>query len=43
MTDKEHIALTVWRLQQLEEGETIDPIAYRWLADAIELLKRLGN
>jgi hypothetical protein len=41
MNKYEQAILAAWRLQQLQEGDTIDPIAARWLAEAIELLKEL--
>ena len=43
MTKYEQAILAAWRLQQIQEGDTVDPIAARWLAEAIELLKQLGK
>jgi len=43
MTKYEQAILAAWRLQQIQEGDTVDSIAARWLAEAIELLKELSK
>ena len=43
MTKYEQAILAAWRLQQLQEGDVIDVIAARWLAETIELLKELAK
>jgi len=43
MTKYEQAILAAWRLQQIQQGDTVDPIAARWLAEAIELLKELAK
>jgi hypothetical protein len=43
MTKHEQAILAAWRLQQIQQGDTVDPIAARWLADAIKLLKELSK
>ena len=43
MTKYEQAILAAWRLQQIQEGDTVDSIAARWLVEAIELLKELAK
>jgi hypothetical protein len=43
MNKYEQAILAAWRLQQIHEGDTVDHIAAKWLAEAIELLKELGK
>lgn len=43
MNKYEQAILAAWRLQQIQKGDTVDAIAARWLAEAIELLKELGK
>jgi len=43
MNKYEQAILAAWRLQQIHEGDTVDPIAAAWIAQAIELLKLLGK
>lgn len=43
MTKYEQAILAAWRLQQIHQGDVVDVIAARWLAEAIELLKDLGK
>ena len=43
MNQYEQAILAAWRLQQIQEGDLVDVIAARWLAEAIELLKELGK
>lgn len=43
MTKYEQAILAAWRLQQIHEGDVVDVIAARWLAEAIELLKELSK
>jgi hypothetical protein len=43
MNQTEQAILAAWRLQQIQEGDTIDPIAARWIAETIELLKLLAK
>ena len=43
MNKYEQAILAAWRLQQIQEGDTVDPIAARWIAEAIELLKLLAK
>lgn len=43
MNKYEQAILAAWRLQQIQEGDIVDDIAARWLAEAIELLKELGK
>ena len=40
MNKTEQAILAAWRLQQIQEGDIVDAIAARWLAEAIELLKQ---
>ena len=43
MNKHEQAILAAWRLQQIQEGDVVDVIAARWLAEAIQLLKDLGK
>jgi hypothetical protein len=43
MNKYEQSILASWRLQQIQEGDVVDVIAARWLAEAIELLKELAK
>ena len=43
MTKHEQAILAAWRLQQIQQGDVVDVIAARWLAEAIELLKELSK
>ena len=43
MNLNEQAILTAWRLQQIQEGDTVDVDQARWIAEAIELLKILGK
>jgi DNA-directed RNA polymerase subunit K/omega len=43
MTKYEQAILAAWRLQQIQQGDVVDVIASRWLAEAIELLKELAK
>lgn len=43
MTKYEQAILAAWRLQQIQEGDVVDVIAARWIAEAIELLKELSK
>jgi hypothetical protein len=43
MNKYEQAVLAAWRLQQIHEGDTVDPIAAEWIAQAIELLRLLAK
>jgi hypothetical protein len=43
MNLNEQAILAAWRLQQIQEGDTVDVDQARWIAEAIELLKILGK
>jgi hypothetical protein len=43
MNQYEQAILSAWRLQQIQEGDTVDPTAAKWIAEAIELLKILAK
>jgi hypothetical protein len=39
----EQAILAAWRLQQIQEGDIVDAIAAKWIAEAIELLKKVNK
>ena len=39
----EQAILSAWRLQQIEEGDTIDNATKKWIDEAIEMLKLLAK
>jgi hypothetical protein len=43
MNLNEQAILAAWRLQQIQEGDTVDIDQARWISEAIELLKILGK
>jgi transcription termination factor NusB len=43
MNKTEQAILAAWRLQQIQEGDTVNSDQARWIAEAIELLKELGK
>lgn len=43
MNKYEQAILAAWRLQQIQEGDTVNAEQAQWIAKAIELLKQLGK
>lgn len=43
MNQTEQAILAAWRLQQIQEGDIVDAIAAKWIAEAIELLKKVNK
>jgi hypothetical protein len=43
MNKYEQAILAAWRLQQIQEGDVVDAIAAKWIAETIELLKLLAK
>ena len=37
----EQAILAAWRLQQIQEGDTVNAEQAQWIAEAIEMLKQL--
>jgi hypothetical protein len=43
MNHYEQAVLAAWRLQQIQEGDTVNADQAFWIAEAIELLKLLAK